>query len=612
MISSDKLCMSCMREIGDARKCPHCGYYADSTQISPYLPVRTVVANRYMVGKMLEYNGEGATYIGWDLVEKKAIKIREFIPDSFTIRSTSNLTLQVMRGSENVFKDLRRSFEEMWTKLARLKGLSALISVNDVVEDFGTSYAIYDHFEGITLRDFLLRSNTGYISWEKARQLLMPVLSAIGTLHSAAIIHRGISPSTLVIGVDGKIKITGFCVGAARTARSDLNSQLYDGYAAIEQYGFDGQQGTWTDIYAFAAVLYRTLIGSDPISSKERMTNDRLMVPGKFAEALPAYVINGLINALQILPDDRTRTVEQLRAELSASPVATAVSGQHQRAPKPPVAPRTQPKRSPAPVSKPESAKPQKNNKKKKMSPIVLLFMSFAITLAACLIPLGIYLIIPSNDPMPKYNNSDDGGELIAVNSLSFIGRQKAEFIHQFGDKFDIEIIDQTSDTAKEGEILGISPTSGEYAKGTKFTLTVSSGKEKNPLPDNLDGLKYSEVERYLTDNGFICIRQDTDTTSLSKDEIVYDVIAKGSPDKNDLYEKGTEVVIRVYSYVGEHVLDENGERVTDANGDFVYKVDQDTPDIDDVVPDDGPISDPEPETEPENDVNLPEGVVGQ
>ena len=127
---------------------------------------------------------------------------------------------------------------------------------------------------------------------------------------------------TRIIGNDGKVKITGFCLGAARTARSDLNSQLFDGYSAIEQYGFEGSQGTWTDIYSFGAVLYRTLIGSDPISAKERMSNDRLMVPGRFAEALPAYVINGLINALQILPEDRTRTVEQLRAELSASPTA--------------------------------------------------------------------------------------------------------------------------------------------------------------------------------------------------------------------------------------------------------------------------------------------------
>ena len=569
MISSDKLCMSCMREIGDARKCPHCGYYADSTQISPYLPVRTVVANRYMVGKMLEYNGEGATYIGWDLVEKKAIKIREFIPDSFTIRSTSNLTLQVMRGSEVIFKDLRRSFEEMWTKLARLKGLSALISVNDVVEDFGTSYAVYDHFEGITLRDFLLRSNTGYITWERARQLLMPVLSALGTLHSAAIIHRGISPSTLVIGTDGKIKITGFCVGAARTSRSDLNSQLYDGYAAIEQYGFDGQQGTWTDIYAFAAVLYRTLIGSDPISSKERMTNDRLMVPGKFAEALPAYVINGLINALQILPDDRTRTVEQLRAELSASPVATAVSGQHQRPAKAPVQHKVQIKQMP------EAAPASSQKTKKKMGTIGLMFLSLAITLVVGLSALTIYMLVSDDPAPPKSSNSGSDSELISVDSLYFIGRQKAEFHQQFGDKFDVEYIEQAHDTAKKGEILAISPASGNYAKGTKFTVTVSSGKEKNPLPDNLEGLKYHEVEAYLTDNGFICNRQETETSSLSKDEIVFDVIAKGNPDKNDLYEKGTEVIIKVYSYDGEHLLDENGERVTDADGNFVYKDDE-------------------------------------
>ena len=378
MISSDNLCMSCMREIGNSKQCPYCGYHAESTQIPPYLPVRTVIANRYLVGKMLEYNGEGATYIGWDLSEKKAVKIREFIPDSFTARTTSNLTLQVMRGSESVFAELRQDFVELWTKLAKLKGLSALISVSNVVDDYGTSYAIYDHFEGITLREFLLRNKEGYIPWDKAKQLLMPILSTLSTLHSQGIIHRGISPSTLIIGNDGKVKITGFCLGAARTARSDLNSQLYDGYSAIEQYGFEGSQGTWTDIYSFGAVLYRTLIGSDPISAKERMTNDRLMVPGKFAETLPAYVINGLINALQILPEDRTRTVEQLRAELSASPTAAAVSSQYQR-------PASAPSASSPVQQKPVSNTP-KNKKKSRKDGAQVVVITAVISLAIGLI----------------------------------------------------------------------------------------------------------------------------------------------------------------------------------------------------------------------------------
>ncbi len=565
MISSDNLCMSCMREIGDAKKCPHCGYYADSTQISPYLPVRTVIANRYMVGKMLEYNGEGATYIGWDLVEKKAIKIREFIPDSFTIRSTSNLTLQVMRGSENLFNDLRRSFEEMWTKLARFKGHSALISVNGVVEDFGTSYAIYDHFEGITLRDFLLRSKTGYITWERARQLLMPVLSALGALHSAAIIHRGISPSTLIIGTDGKIKITGFCIGAARNARSDLNSQLYEGYAAFEQYGFDGQQGTWTDVYAFAAVLYRTLIGSDPISAQERMSNDRLMVPGKFAEALPAYVINGLINALQILPDDRTRTVEQLRAELSASPVATAVSGQYQRpaAPKVPVLNRQRNSSE----NPPEAPKEKTAKGKKQLSSIPLMLLSAAITFIIGILCLTIFLFVSDK---PNSGTGTEQTETAMISIDSYVGRNFYE-VENFPNikKLKVTKAYAYSEEFSKGMIVSQSLAPGDYAAGTEIVFTISDGVEMITLPDNIIGMKYEDAEKRLTEIGFVCKRLDIrtgyDTDSTEK------VVAIGLQENKE-YAKGTEVTLRVFVPKGEPVTDDSGEFVTDSRGNVVYE----------------------------------------
>ncbi len=560
--------MSCMREIGDAKKCPHCGYYADSTQISPYLPVRTVIANRYMVGRMLEYNGEGATYIGWDLVEKKAIKIREFIPDSFTIRSTSNLTLQVMRGSENVFTDLRRSFVEMWTKLIRFKGHGALISVNEVVDDYGTSYAIYDHFEGISLRDFLLRSSTGYITWERARQLLMPVLSAIGALHQAAIIHRGISPSTLVIGIDGKIKITGFCIGATRNARSDLNSQLYDGYSAYEQYGFDGQQGTWTDVYAFAAVLYRTLIGSDPISAPERMTNDRLMVPGKFADALPAYVINGLINALQILPEDRTRTVEQLRAELSASPVATAASDQYQRPATPPRLPKIGKSETPEQAEESDGdEKPASKKNKLQLSSIPLMLLSAAATFIVGILCLTLFLVIsdkPGTDPDTNISNS----ALISIDS--YVGRNFYE-VENFPNIKKLKVIKQYaySDEYSKGMIVAQSLSPGDYASGTEIIFTISDGIEMIALPENIIGMTYAEAEARLTEIGFVCKRLEIHSGYGISD--AERVVAIGLQENKE-YAKGTEVSLKVYVPEGTPVTDIFGEQVTDANGNFVYE----------------------------------------
>lgn len=564
MISSDNLCMSCMREIGEAKQCPHCGFHSEAAQIPPYLPVRTVVANRYIVGKMLEYNGEGATYIGWDLTEKKAVKIREFIPDSFTTRTTSNLTLQIMRGSEDVFAELRQSFEELWTKLARLKGLSALISVTNVVEDYGTSYAIYEHFEGITLRDFLLKSKTGYIPWEKARQILMPLLSTLGTLHSSGIIHKGISPSTLIISSDGKIKITGFCTGAARTARSDLNSQLFDGYAAIEQYGFDGSQGTWTDIYSFAAVLYRTLIGSDPISAKERMSNDRLMVPGKFAEALPAYVINGLINALQILPEDRTRTVEQLRAELSASPVATAVSGQYQQRK---TAPPSAPTGTPAP-RKPASPAPAKKNgsKAKSKDNAQIIVTSAVISIAIGLVIFIVLAFTVFRDHMSINLGNSDGTSSATVEQTkaepvavpNFIGRSYLDISSNpvFNQNFEFGDPEYVYDEeVAEGYIVGQSIQPDEtVAPGTKIVLYVSKGEEEIILP-NVIGSDYEEAVTRLEELGFVCQKNETSQGNHRENEII-----SMSPSSEKAYSPGTTVYLIVYIPETEVVTDENGE----------------------------------------------------
>ena len=100
--------MGCMHERGEEKKCPYCGYHADTVQGAPYLPVRTVIGNRYLVGKVVDYNGEGATYIGWDLMEKKAVNIREFMPSAITARSDLNLSLQVRLGSEATYAELRR------------------------------------------------------------------------------------------------------------------------------------------------------------------------------------------------------------------------------------------------------------------------------------------------------------------------------------------------------------------------------------------------------------------------------------------------------------------------------------------------------------------------
>lgn len=311
-----------MRRIGDNNVCPYCRNESNEPQTNPYLPLKTVVGGKYLIGKMVGNNSEGTTYYGFDLERKAPVTIRELYPEGMLTRGDGNYCL-VNVGKASEFIDIKEDFLKLWRTVASLKGYTALTNVYAIVEDLGTVYVISEYLgEGQSLREFLLEKEQGYISWEDARVLFMPVVSALNELHEAGVIHGGISPTTLVIDTKGKLRITGYCTEAVRREKSGMTSELFDGYAAVEQYGFSSGLTESTDIYALAAVLYRTLIGSVPMSAASRLTNDKLMIPGKFAEMLPAYVINALVNALQILPEERTLNAEQLRGELSASPAA--------------------------------------------------------------------------------------------------------------------------------------------------------------------------------------------------------------------------------------------------------------------------------------------------
>ena len=534
MMNTDHLCMSCMREIGDENQCPYCGFHADSPQLAPYLPLRTVVAERYLAGKLLDYNGDGATYMGWDLEMNAPVTIREFLPDSIAERR-EDLTLVPMAGCEITYRDCYQSFLELWRKLARMRGLSALILVFDIVEDHGTAYAISEYMEGVSLREYLLRSPSGYLSWEQARILFMPVLSTLGTLHSAGIIHRGISPTTLIVGKNGKMRITGFSIWQARTARGDLTAQLFPGYAAIEQYGFEGQQGPWTDIYAFSAVLYRTLIGSTPLEATSRVTNDRLMVPGKFAEQLPAYVINALMNGLQILPEDRTRTVDQLRAELSAAPgtstAAIAYAGKEDA-----------PYQEPVPSGRKKSASGSKTA-----------LIAGLASIAACLVIFAVLSLTVWREDIGMFftggastQASSNAPELVKVPDFRGLNYNNIKSNTDYTNAFFFETEYQDSDTQGKDVVLSQNIAYGtEVPKGSTIKLVLSSGNEEITLPD-FKGQNYATVKLKLEEMGFQCraiVEKNDDSERAGKVAEMLTMPEKG-------YKKGTVIYVKVWGEV--------------------------------------------------------------
>lgn len=525
----DELCMNCMNEIGDVKQCPYCGYHTDSPQMAPYLPTKSVIGTRYMVGKLLDYNGDGATYMGFDKERKIPVTIREFLPDAISTRKVGDTFLSPLAGCDVLFLEAKDEFLDLWRKIARMRGLSAIQPVLDIIEYNNTAYTISEFVENVSLREYLLRSQTGYIPWEKARVLFMPVLSTLGTMHSSGVVHGGISPSTLIVCKDGKLRLTGFSISRVRSARGEIPSQLFPGYAAIEQYGGKESQGPWTDIYAFAAVLYRTLIGSTPLEATSRITNDKLMVPAKFAEQIPAYVINALINALQIIPDDRTRTVEQLRAELSASPVAASAQEAQElrREPrKEPVAPRREP------VKKDNSVDAKK-----------IALIAFLACLGAGIIILGAYFLVTQKPFSKEQNTQSVSAEMVQVPNFVGSSYSRIESESIFKERFNIIVAEAFSSDVEAGYIISQDVAKGsQVEKGSTINIVVSKGIEYITLPD-LKGLQYDDVEARLKELGFTCkkVEKKNDGTHSANE------VESFVPEAGKQYAKGELIYVQTW-----------------------------------------------------------------
>lgn len=526
----DGLCMNCMSEIGSAKQCPYCGYHTDSPQMAPYLPTKTIIGTRYLIGKLRDYNGDGATYMGFDLERKTPVLVREYLPDAISTRRVGDTYLSPLTGCDMLFAQAKSEFTDMWRKIAHLRNASAVFTVLDMLEFNNTVYVVTEYIEHFSLREYLLRSQTGYISWEKARLLFMPVLSTLAALHSAGVVHGGISPSNLIVCKDGKLRITGFSIRRVRTSRGEIPAQLFPGYAAIEQYSNGENQGPWTDIYGFAAVLYRTLIGSTPLEATSRVSNDRLMVPAKFAEEIPAYVINALINALQILPDDRTKNVEQFRAELSASPMATN-SHQAQEL-------RNKPRQEQSDYT--PSASSQSGTDFKKNAIIAFLAV---LLLGLCVIG-GYYFISQGGKDNPDTTESvDESAEMVEVPNFVGSSYQRIENESAFKERFNIVFVEEFSSEVEQGYVISQDVEAGtQVAKGSTINVTVSKGVEYIDLPD-LKGLPFSDVESRLKELGFECkkVEKSNDGSHTEGDVVSF------VPEPGKQYPRGELIYVQVW-----------------------------------------------------------------
>ena len=307
--------MGCMNELDENGVCQYCSYTDDIPHLQSYLAPRTVLDDRYIVGKMLSYNGEGASYICYDMIKKSKAVVREYMPDTLCDRDRSNQRLIPNPDCLAKYKTYMSEFTDMNKVLSRMRNLSHISTPLDIFVENNTTYVILEYVEGVSLKKFL-QTNTGYLTWNRVKKLFMPLFTTLSIIHNSGIIHRGISPENIIVTTDGELKLTGFSISSIRTSNTGLSPEFYSGYTAPEQYTSLAYQGTWTDVYAVAAVLYRILTGCMPLDANTRLTNDTLVPASRINPGIPNYVSNVLSHAMAVKGEDRIQTINDFVTQL--------------------------------------------------------------------------------------------------------------------------------------------------------------------------------------------------------------------------------------------------------------------------------------------------------
>ena len=524
------LCLGCMSNKGSSVECPKCGYVDGTPQVLPYLEPGTLLKEKYIVGKRLHSNGEGVTYIGFDITTNKKITVREYLPKTLCSRVKDNDSIIIAPGNKLVYQDYLQDFREIGRAVTKLSSLPSIVPVIDMFEANNTAYIVSEYVDGKPLEEIVKRARR--FTWEEARPLFMPLISTVNSAHSIGLVHFGISPDNILMTRSGTLKLTGFGSPDAHLAETELAPEFYDGFSALEQYSLEGKKGKWTDVYGISAVIFYTLTGKRPPDAVSRSYEPRLNMPAEVAQSIPTHVVTALAGGLQVKIDARTHSMDELKEQLN-NPIS------HRIEPQPvqksaysdgyvdepnydeEIPSRTAPVREPRRVESPRQAVRSEPlpEEKEDISPYKYGIMSGLIGFVV----LGVIALICINFiVMPMINRNreaeDDNTASLYVSSDSSEDNepktlyQVPNLVNREWSKvngnskysnFDIRLVEEKYDeTIAEGRIISQTvEANSAVPQNTPIGVTVSLGSKMRTVP-NIIGMTVSEASAALEKQG--------------------------------------------------------------------------------------------------------------
>ena len=437
---------------------------------SPDQIIGAVLDGRYRLDSILAKGGMATVYLASDL------------------RLHRQVAVKVMHAALAEDADFVRRFEQEARAAASLTH-QHVVSVHDQGND-GTVNAIYLVMElvpGHTVRELL--QERGPLTAIQALAVMDPVLQALSAAHEAGFVHRDVKPENIIIGDNGRIKVTDFGLARAITTSKSMattrgmliGTVAYLSPEQVEQ----GKADERSDIYSAGIVLFEMLTGKlphggdTPIAVAFQHVHADIAKPSTINSNVPSEMDYLVLRSTARDPRKRFATAEDFLDAVRKTRNYIETGSAHQL---PPIEPNVE--QETIIIEAPDLqdyAESETHNtlifqKPKKRRALMILIAGLAIAISVYVYWSGTQTKVPQ-----------------------LVGLTQTQAIEAITNaELNIEVVEVFSEVVAKGTVISANPTSGSsLGKDQTVTLTISKGPEFFSVP-NLKDMTLEEVRAAL------------------------------------------------------------------------------------------------------------------
>ncbi|WP_136606388.1 Stk1 family PASTA domain-containing Ser/Thr kinase [Paenibacillus dokdonensis] len=429
----------------------------------------------------------------------------------------------LLLGRNVAVKVLRQQFvhDEEFIRRFRREAQSAaslshpnVVSIYDVGQEDEVHYIVMEYVEGHNLNEII--KERAPLQIDEAVRIASQICDALDHAHQNQIIHRDIKPHNILIGRNGRVKVTDF--GIARAVTSTTITQTGSVIGSVHYFSPEHAKGVVTgeksDLYSLGIVLYQMLtaslpfLGESPISVALKHLQEEFEEPREVNPLIPQSVENIILKSMRKNPQERYQSAKEMLQDLETCLLPerrnekkidfTDIDDEDRTRVIPAIKPQhigASPVRSrPAPVAaeSEREERPAAADKPKRSKGRPALWIGLTLLLLLAMGGLAWYVNHALTVPDVKVPGVINKTEEVARSQLTALGLVVDE-----------NVIRKYKEGVKEGVVFDQSKDEGtEVKKGSTIQLSVGAVKPSKPMPDVKES-SYEQAVKTLVAAGF-------------------------------------------------------------------------------------------------------------